>query len=271
MSTADELQAQINALQKELEQDPSRAPEIWAKQQALQVKQQEYYARGAISAAPVQSRSAPAARSGASPGFFAPESEFPSGIPSGYRPAASAPIAIPGVPDGASTSAQLPSNAPAPIAKYAAAINNAAELTGVPAALIAAVVFKESQGSTEWVTGRLNESHKSAGVALGLMQVEPNTSPEILAQHQQVMQGLDGAAFDTALGAFRLADLARQFGSWDKVLRAYNSGAWAPVLSDPAAPITTGDPHYVERVNAWWVAISQGKQLPCNLDPASLT
>lgn len=149
---------------------------------------------------------------------------------------------------------------PSALEPYRNAIIAAAETTGVPADLIAAVAWKETRGN--------HDAFLSPSAAMGLMQVDPgtfDTGPDsLVSRHPELAGGnLTDAATNILAGAFELKDQYDSLGSWDLSLRAYNSGA-NNVNPNDLSDVTmadgkvTGTANYVELVNAYWQIISTG-------------
>ena len=142
-------------------------------------------------------------------------------------------------------------------------INAAARATGVPADLIAAVIYQESGGNVRIHATR----NPNGGSDSGLMQVNQSTAAELQQKYPDRFSGISGSAKNVMLGASYLRDMFDHFGkkNWGVALRAYNSG---PDGVDPrdlhATPAGTGDPTYVDKVFRFWVDISTGKDPPAD-------
>ena len=90
-------------------------------------------------------------------------------------------------------------------------VQKAAQVSGLPPRLIAAVIHVESRGKENVVS--------SAG-AVGLMQLTKNTAKMLHVNPWNPKQNIVG-------GALYLAKLIRQFSSIEKALIAYNEGPTA--------------------------------------------
>jgi len=92
----------------------------------------------------------------------------------------------------------------------------ASEATGVPPELIASVVMQESTGDPLAI-GNVGE--------IGLMQVDPDTLPDVGMTPDQLRQG-DEVFPDQQImaGAQYLRQLFDQYGSWEQAVLAYNGG-----------------------------------------------
>lgn len=105
---------------------------------------------------------------------------------------------------------------PAGSAKYQGAIQAAADSNGVPASILAWLLWKESRYNPEIINGNI----RSPTGAMGIAQFMPGTAAEEL--------GSTAAALDPARaipGAARyLAKLYRSTGTWQGALAAYNWG-----------------------------------------------
>lgn len=136
----------------------------------------------------------------------------------------------------------------------------ASKATGVPAELLAAVIWDESKG----VAGAGSVNGENGLTDSGLMQINPDTFAALKAKHPDLLTG-DASDPKTNImaGALYLKEQYDQFGDWDLALRAYNSG---PLSVDPSdASISTtgfGTQNYVEKVSFYQDLISRGEQLP---------
>jgi soluble lytic murein transglycosylase-like protein len=99
---------------------------------------------------------------------------------------------------------------------YRSTIQIAAATHGVPASILAWLLWKESR----YIPAIINGTRRSSAGAMGIAQFMPATAREELGSVE--------AALDPARaipGAARyLAKLHRSLGSWDKALAAYNWG-----------------------------------------------
>ncbi len=153
-----------------------------------------------------------------------------------------------------------PANLPEAMQRLAPMINDAAAETGVPADMLAAMVWQESRGKSHAVT----TNGGNGGADSGLMQINEATFAELQANHPE-LQGMDPGddATNILAAAYFMKDLEGQFGSWDLALRGYNSGPGSVDTSD--ANVTTtglGDPTYVEKVLDFADRITNGQELP---------
>jgi len=96
-------------------------------------------------------------------------------------------------------------------ARWTAAIDAASRQTGVPAAIIHAVMRQESGG---------NASARSPMGALGLMQLMPGTAAGLGVNPHDPAQNILG-------GAKYLRQMYDKFGDWRLALAAYNAGPGA--------------------------------------------
>lgn len=92
--------------------------------------------------------------------------------------------------------------------RWAPQINAVASQTGVPPAVLHAVMRQESNG---------NERALSPVGAIGLMQLMPNTAASLHVNPHDPAQNLLG-------GARYLAQLHAHFGDWTQAIAAYNAG-----------------------------------------------
>ncbi len=149
--------------------------------------------------------------------------------------------------------------APQGITQYKSEIQSAAEKTGVPESIIAGMIWAESRGQADASSTNVN-----GGTDAGLMQVNPGTySGELAGKHG--LPQADATPTDPATnilaGATYLEQQHTQFGSWDKALRAYNSGP-DKVNSDLTNVGGVGDPDYVKNVTSFANALEAGSSLP---------
>lgn len=135
-------------------------------------------------------------------------------------------------------------------------IEDAASRTGVPANLIAAVIWQESRGLITATS--VNGGNGLTDV--GLMQINPHTFELIRSRHPDVGPNASDPANNILAAAYYLKDLKAEFGSWELTLRAYNSGENGVNRSDPnATPAGTGDPTYVVKVMKFWEILETGQ------------
>lgn len=143
---------------------------------------------------------------------------------------------------------------------YSEEILAAAEATGVPANLLAAVIWDESKGITS--AGTTNGENGLSDS--GLMQVNPETFAALQNSYPDLLNSdISDPQSNIMAGALYLKENYDQFGSWDLALRAYNSG---PLSVDPSDhTISTsgfGTQNYVEKVNFYWDQLNQGSAMP---------
>ena len=160
-------------------------------------------------------------------------------------------------PTGGTT---LSRNIPSALEPLREWIEAASRKSGVPANLIAAMIWQESRGVISAVSINGGNGHTD----VGLLQINPLTyEHSIRARHPEL-----GSAHDPAnnilAGAYYMDLLKQKFGSWDLALRAYNSGELGVDMNNPhATPAGTGDPTYVTKVLSFWATLDSGQgQLP---------
>jgi hypothetical protein len=144
---------------------------------------------------------------------------------------------------------------------YSEDILKASQATGVPADLLAAVIWDESKGEVS--AGTVNGENGQTDS--GLMQVNPETFASLKSSYPDLLQGSNPSDPQTNImaGALYLKDQHKEFGSWDLALRAYNSGPGSVDRSDPSASTTgLGTKNYVDKVNYFWNIVSKGGELP---------
>lgn len=143
-------------------------------------------------------------------------------------------------------------------------INIAAGKANVPADLIAAVIYQESDGNIN-VNSTANPN---GGSDSGVMQVNQHTANELRKKYPDRFIGISGLAKDIMLGSSYLRDMYDTVGegySWPIALRAYNSGPYGVDKNDlRALPKGTGDRTYVDKVLRIWRDISTGNNPPAD-------
>lgn len=154
-------------------------------------------------------------------------------------------------------------NLPPALEPFREAIQGAAEASGIPANVIAGMIWDESRGDISALT-----TNGGNGLGdTGLMQVNPNTFADLQGKYPELLGGktLSDPATNIMAGALYLKEQMNSFGSLDLALRAYNSG---PLNVNPndAGDISkygTGDAAYVDKVNSYAAIIGSGEgQLP---------
>lgn len=95
---------------------------------------------------------------------------------------------------------------------YLVEIRNAEATNGLPHDLLARLLYQESRYRPEIISGEVPSAAGAKGIAQIVPKWHPNVNP------------LDPVASIRYAGQF-LATLKRQFGTWDKALAAYNTGA----------------------------------------------
>ena len=142
-------------------------------------------------------------------------------------------------------------------------INTASEKTGVPADLIAAVIYQESGGNINVdATGNPNGGSDS-----GLMQVNQYTANELQRKFPERFCGIGGSAKNIMLDDSYLRQMFDTMAdhNWGITLRAYNSGPNGVDKNNlRARPAGTGDSTYVDKVFRFWTDISTGKDPPAD-------
>ncbi|MGO3124125.1 MAG: lytic transglycosylase domain-containing protein [Advenella sp.] len=136
----------------------------------------------------------------------------------------------------------------------------ASKATGVPANLLAAVIWDESKGIAS--AGTVNGENGLSDS--GLMQVNPATYAALKEQYPELLGAdVSDAKNNIMAGALYLKDNYDQFGSWNLALRAYNSG---PLSVDPSDHMISttgfGTQNYVEKVNFYWDSLNQDVPMP---------
>lgn len=152
---------------------------------------------------------------------------------------------------------------PPALADHEKAIGKAADASGMPANVIAGMMWAESRGdsSASTVNGGNGQSDS------GLMQVNSATAAEVQSKHSEHFNdNMTADEKNIMTGALYLKDQSEAFGgNMDAALRAYNSGANTVNPDDPSDISKTGlgDPNYVANVNNFAEIIGSGKgQLP---------
>lgn len=155
-------------------------------------------------------------------------------------------------------SSQAGLHLPAQLEQFRGAIQDAADASGVPANVIAGMIWDESRGDIAALT--VNGGNGMGDT--GLMQVNPETFKELQAKYPDLLGGkeLSDPTTNIMAGALYVKEQLADFGSLDLALRAYNSG---PLNVNPqnVADISkygTGTATYVEKVNDYAEIIGSG-------------
>jgi LysM repeat protein len=138
-------------------------------------------------------------------------------------------------------------------------INAAAQKTNIPADLIAAVIYQESDGNIDINATR----NPNGGSDAGVMQVNEHTARELEQKYPGRFREIHGLPRNIMLGASYLRDMFDTIGdgNWGITLRAYNSGPdGVDKRNLRATPAGTGDSTYVDKVLAGWSDISSGRK-----------
>lgn len=146
-------------------------------------------------------------------------------------------------------------------------IEAASSATGVPACLIAAVIWNESRGDTNLLSGNhdaINTQNPNGKQDRGFMQVNDDTADSLRKKYPQEIakaRAIGPNAENIMLGALYLKDQKACFGSWEYALRAYNSGPNGIVQGDPEAIKGTGTKGYPSNVLSYMQDIRKGLPL----------
>lgn len=132
-------------------------------------------------------------------------------------------------------------------------IEAASRATGVPASLLAGLIWQESRAKV----------HESGG---GLTQMGRREFPATVARHPDIVGPSANARANTLAGAYYLLQMRQTMqrryarSDWPIVLRAYNSGAWGVDPENLAhLPAHTGDSGYVTKITGFWQVIATGQ------------
>lgn len=127
-------------------------------------------------------------------------------------------------------------------AQYAEAISEASRRTGVPEALIEAMIMAESTNRQDAVSPK---------GAMGLMQIMPGTAEELATKLGVTKeQVLTDPYWNIIAGATYLKEQYDRFGSWDLALAAYNAGPGAVINAGNAIPNIPETKNYVSKVTS---------------------
>ncbi|MEP7453972.1 transglycosylase SLT domain-containing protein [Phyllobacterium sp. SB3] len=192
--------------------------------------------------------------------FIEPDKQKPEVLPEKNRPGSEKkPVDVAGA--GNSGTDALGPGLHENLKPYSEDILKASKATGVPADLLAAVIWDESKGEAS--AGTVNGENGQTDS--GLMQVNPGTFATLKSTYPDLLPGNNQTEPQTNVmaGALYLKEQFKEFGSWDLALRAYNSGPGSVDRSDPSASTTgLGTKNYVEKVNYFWNIVSKGGELP---------
>jgi Transglycosylase SLT domain len=165
------------------------------------------------------------------------------------------------LPAGGPGNAKLTDGVPEGLQAFKTEIETAAEASGLPANLLAGMIWQESRGDLAAITVNGGNGLQDTG----LMQVNPNTYKDMQTRHPE-LQGRDDLSdpqTNVLAGAFYMKEQIERFGSIELALRAYNSGPNGVDVNDPSAtPAGTGDPTYVTKVMNFYRMIGAGETLP---------
>lgn len=139
-------------------------------------------------------------------------------------------------------------------------IEAAAEKTGVPADVLAGMLWQESRG-------KINAGSTNGGNGLndtGLMQVNPNKFAELQEDHPELRgKNLSDPETNILAAAYFMSELKEKFGTWELALRGYNSGENGVDVNNPdATPAGTGDKTYIPKVLNFAAMMTKGEELP---------
>jgi hypothetical protein len=149
---------------------------------------------------------------------------------------------------------------PPALEPYREAIRNAAEKSGMPAEVIAGMIWAESRGNLSAQT-----TNGGNGLAdSGLMQINSNTFADLKAKHPALLGDADVNDPDDNIlaGALYLREQYDAFdGDMGAALRAYNSGPNNVNMNDLSdiSKTGTGNPDYVEYVTGYARTIATGE------------
>ncbi len=156
--------------------------------------------------------------------------------------------------------ATLSRNIPSALEPLREWIEAASRKSGVPANLIAAMIWQESRG----VISAVSVNGGNGLTDTGLLQINPVTYEQVIKARHPDLGDAHDPANNILGGAYYMDALKQKFGSWELALRAYNSGELGVDMNNPnATPAGTGDPTYVTKVMSFWATLSSGQgQLP---------
>lgn len=147
---------------------------------------------------------------------------------------------------------------PPQLEPFREAIQAASSASGVPANVIAGMIWDESRGDI----GALTVNGGNGLGDTGLMQVNPETFKELQAKYPELLGGkeLSDPATNIMAGALYVKQQMNDFGSLDLALRAYNSGALNVNPNDVSdiSKYGTGTATYVEKINKYAEIIGSG-------------
>ncbi len=236
----DTYKAQVDSLKN----DPNATPAF--KQQLDNWLQQLGVAKGDAAGQPTQSANPAPAQQPSAP---------PPGPASGGQPGSAKPVEA-----SAPGNVLSGDNVPQALKDLAPATQRASQETGVPQDQLAAVIWAESRGKAEASTTNGGNGLSDSG----LMQINSATFGQLQADHLELQgKSVNDPATNILAGGYLLADMHKQFGSWDLAQRAYNSGPGSVDVANPDATTTgLGDPNYNQKVNGIKAALNSGQALP---------
>lgn len=117
---------------------------------------------------------------------------------------------------------------PAAAAPYLVEIANTEATNGIPDKMLGRLLYQESHFRPDIISGATVSPAGAIGIAQIVPKYHPNVDPR------------DPVASIRYAGQF-LAQLKRQFGTWDKALAAYNTGAGNVQKAIASASNTGGD------------------------------
>lgn len=164
----------------------------------------------------------------------------------------------------------LGNNLPPALERYRTFIDSASKKTGVPADLLAGMIWDESRGDPN--AGSTNGGNGFADT--GLMQINGNTQTGtyslLVAQHPELAgKDKNDPENNILAGAWLMVDMQKTMQSkygrsdWDITLRAYNSGENGVDPNDLShLPAGTGTASYVDKIRNYRTLIHEGGTLP---------
>ncbi|OWW20347.1 hypothetical protein AYR66_13470 [Noviherbaspirillum denitrificans] len=146
------------------------------------------------------------------------------------------------------------------IEEFKPMIEKAAEKAGVPADILAGMLWQESRGNIQ--AGSVNGGNGLTDQ--GLMQVNPNKFAELQQTYPELQgKNLSDPETNIQAAAYFLKELKDKFGTWELALRGYNSGENGVDVNNPnATPAGTGDKTYIPKVLHFAQMVQNGEDLP---------